>query len=448
MASTTPIGDIATLPAAVGRALALYATDGAPIAVALSGGRDSVALLDAVIDGAPAHGLAVTAIHIHHGLSAHADAWARFCVELCAARAVPLLERRVDVARGARKSVEAEARRSRYAALSAAAIESGIQAVLLAHHQDDQAETVLLQLLRGAGPHGLAAMPIARTDATGILWLRPLLDVPRAVINAYIEARGLPFVDDDSNTDVRYARNALREQVIPALAKMAPGYPATVARAAQLEAEAAALIDDLAAIDAKSACDGTTLSREALCSMPPHRGRNLLRWFLRQRGLPPPSARRLDAMYAQLKDARIDGHTRLSHAGFELGIHRARIVVHRSPPPPFNLRWDGEVTLVLPHGTLRFVPVHGRGIAAAHLAGPDVVIRSRRGGERMQLSADRPARAVKSLLREAGIPEWTRHGLPLVWCGEALAAIPGVGVDQRFAAAESAAGLDPVWTER
>jgi tRNA(Ile)-lysidine synthase len=447
-ANKAPAGDSATLPAAVDAALARHAPDGARIAVALSGGRDSVALFDAVAELAPARGLVVTAIHIHHGLSPHADAWARLCAELCAARAVPFIERRVDVAQGARKSVEAEARRSRYASLSAAAIAAGVHAVLLAHHQDDQAETVLLQLLRGAGPHGLAAMPSARTDAAGMLWLRPLLDVPRAVIDAYIRSRDLHFVDDESNADVRYARNALRAHVVPALASVASGYPATVARAARLEAEAAALIDDLAAIDAKDACDGATLSRDALRALPEHRGRNLLRWFLRQRGLPPPSARRLDAMYTQLRDARIDAHIRLPHAGSELGLHRARIVVHRSPPPPFDLRWNGETTLAFPHGSLGFVPVRGRGIAVACLAAVDVHIRSRHGGERIQLAGDRPARAVKSLLREAGIPEWTRHGLPLVWCGESLAAIPGIGVDHRFAAAGAADGLDPVWTER
>ena len=447
MAEAAPAGDIATLPAAVGAALAQHAAIGARIAIALSGGRDSVALFDAVVNLAATRNLAITAIHIHHGLSPHADAWARFCAELCAARTVPLIERRVDVARGARKSLEAEARRSRYAALSAAAISAGVRAILLAHHQDDQAETVLLQLLRGAGPHGLAAMPIARTDATGIVWLRPLLDVPRAVIDAYIHARGLPFVDDDSNADTRYARNALRERVVPALASVVSGYPATVARSARLTAEAAVLIDDLAAIDAENACDGITLSRDALCALPPHRARNLLRWFLRRRGLPPPSARRLDAMYAQLKDARVDARICLSHAGLEIGIHRARIVVHRSAPPPFEVRWNGETTLLLPHGSLEFAPVCGRGIAVTHLAAAEVIIRSRRGGERIQLGADPPARAVKSLLREAGIPEWTRRGLPLVWCGDALAAIPGIGVDSRFAAVESVAGIEPVWTE-
>src|SRR5207249_8506584 len=164
----------------------------------------------------------------------------------------------------------------------------------------DQAETVLLQLLRGAGPQGLAAMPEARIDATGLKWLRPLLDIPRAAIDAYVKERRLAWVDDDSNADSRYTRNALRSAVVPALASMAAGYPATVARAAAHQAEAAKLIDDLAVLDAADAFDGATLSRKALIELPPHRARNLLRWFLRQRGLSQPSSSRLAAMYDQL----------------------------------------------------------------------------------------------------------------------------------------------------
>src|SRR5947207_3858860 len=144
---------------AVRGGFALHAPRGSKLAVALSGGRDSVALFDAAATEAPAHQIDIIAVHVHHGLSVRADAWTRFCANLCAERGVPLIERRVDVARRARKSVEAEARHARYAALADAAASSGAGIVVLAHHQDDQAETVLLQLLRGAGPHGLAAMP-------------------------------------------------------------------------------------------------------------------------------------------------------------------------------------------------------------------------------------------------------------------------------------------------
>src|SRR5262249_11143041 len=148
----------------------------------------------------------------------------------------------------------------------------------------------------GAGPAGLSAMPELRIDDAGLRWLRPLLDVPRAAVDVYVRLRGLSWIDDDSNVDSRHARNALRLAVVPRLAAMAPGYPATIARSASLQAEAMRLADDLAAQDVATAYDGETLDRTRLAGLDVHRARNVLRWFLRQRGLPPPSSGRLDAM--------------------------------------------------------------------------------------------------------------------------------------------------------
>jgi tRNA(Ile)-lysidine synthase len=382
------------LEAAVETALARHRDGGAPVVVALSGGRDSAALLDVVAACAPRLALTVSAIHVDHGLSPHAERWSRFCADLCAARAIPFALCRVEVPRSPRVSVEAAARQARYAALAEAANLAGAAAVLLAHHQDDQAETVLLQLLRGAGPAGLAAMPRERADAQGLCWVRPFIDVPRAVIDAYVRERALAFVEDDSNADTRYTRNELRLRVTPALASLAPGYPATVARAATWQAESVALADELAALDARDACAGATLDAAILRALAPHRARNLLRWFLRGHGLPPPSAARLDAMHAQLATARSDARVRLRHAGREIGMHRGRVVVHPAAPTPFECVWRGEAVLAFAHGTLEFVRARGSGLSAACLAGERVVVRSRRGGERLQIAANRPARAL------------------------------------------------------
>ena len=433
--------------AAVEGALASRVPRGATVVIGLSGGRDSVALLDATLACAAARELDVVAVHVHHALSAHADDWARFCAELCTARCVRLMERRVEVPRAPRASVEAAARRVRYAALAEAAASADARALLLAHHQDDQAETVLLQLLRGAGPHGLAAMPHARVDPAGFTWLRPLLDVPRAAIDAYVRARRLAWIDDDSNDDARFARNALRARVVPAFASLAAGYPATVARAALHQAEAARIADDMASVDAADAFDGSTLSRSALGRLPAHRARNLLRWFLRRRGLPAPSAARLDAMAGQLCDARVDARVRLSHAGVEIGIHRDRVVVHRPPPTPFERKWNGEAAVILPHGTLQFRRSTGGDDRAALLLRAEVVVRSRRGGERIQLAPNRPHQALKSLLQQAGLPVWVRGGLPLVFCGDALVCVPGIGVDRRFVASPGEVGYEIFWNE-
>jgi len=436
----------ARVTAAVGRALTAHVPNGSTLAIGLSGGRDSVALLDATLACARGRALDIVAVHVHHGLSPHAGDWARFCAELCGARNVRSLERRVDVPRLPRTSIEAAARRVRYAALAEAASAVNARGLLLAHHQDDQAETVLLQLLRGAGPQGLAAMPPSRVDAGGLLWLRPLLDVPRSAIDAYLHARGLAWIDDDSNIDSRFARNALRAHVIPALASVGGGYPATIARASLHQAEAAQLADDMALRDATDAFDGATLSRSALVELPAYRARNLLRWFLRERGLAAASMARLDAMHRQLCHARADARVALQHAGAEVGIHRGRIVVHRPAPMPFERGWHGEAAVALPHGTLRFERCAGGSRNAARL-GANVVIRSRRGGERLQLAINRPRQALKSLLQQADVPVWTRRGLPLVFCGDALACVPGIGVDRRFAAPPGEAAYEVIWNE-
>ena len=385
------------------------------------------------------------AAHVHHGLSPHADAWSAFCATWCAQRGVAYRERRIEVPRSPQHSVEAEARRLRYAALADLARDARASCVLLAHHRDDQAETVLLQLLRGAGPHGLAAMPASRAGPHGLTWLRPLLDVTRAQIDACAAERGLAWIDDDSNASDAHLRNALRRRVIPPLAALCPAYGATLARAAAHQAEAARLADDLAALDAAVASDGVSLACTGLAALPPHRARNLLRWFLRQHGLPAPSAARVDAMLDQLATARADAAIRLVHAGAEVGVHRGRIIVHAPPPPAFDVAWSGEGEVTLPHGVVRFTRTPGAGVDAQRLVAAPVHVRSRSGGERLQLAVNRPRRALKAILQDAAIPPWQRQALPLVYSGPSLAAVAGLAVDAEFIAAATADGITISW---
>ena len=419
------------------------------IVIALSGGRDSMALLDAAATLAPELGLTLSALHVHHGLSANADAWAAFCGDECARRGVPLAVHRAVIRRAAGESLEAQARAARYAAYAAA----DADVVVLAHHADDQAETLLLQLLRGAGPHGLAAMPVRRAMRQGPALLRPFLALPRSTIDAYAAARGIAWVDDESNANTGVKRNFVRHDVAPRLAAAFPGYPATLVRAAAHQAEAARLIDELAQHDAQGAVAddpiaGVTLDRAALIALAaraPHRARNLLRWFLRCHELAAPSSARLAAMLDQLTRAAPDAKVRLAHAEAEVGFHRGRIVVHAPPVAPFAVIWHGEPLLALPHGTLEFASCNGEGVARAALDAAAVTVRSRAGGERIQLARDRPRRALKGILQDAGMPHWQRESLPLVFCGDALAVVPGVGVDAAFRAAPGTPGYEVRW---
>jgi tRNA(Ile)-lysidine synthase len=256
---------------------------------------------------------------------------------------------------------------------------------------------------------------------------------------------GLTWIDDESNADARRARNALRHTILPALREVAPQAATTLARAALHQAEAARLLDELAQQDAESAIDGSTLRRDALVLLAPQRARNLLRWFLRCQGLPAPSSARLAAMLDQLRGAREDSVVRLAHAGVEIGVHKGRIALHPAEPMRFDVPWCGEALLALPHGTLVFGHAEGAGVDAKRLTSTPVRVRSRAGGERFQIAPNRPRRALKSVLRETGIPAWDRHGLPLIFCGEALAAVAGVGIDAAFRTEPAQPGVTIAW---
>lgn len=432
---------VGSIRSAVESSLAAHVPADSPIAVGLSGGRDSVVLLDALIAAAPERGHVLRAIHVHHGLSPHADEWQAFCENLCVQRGVPLTLQRVDVPRAPQSSLEGEARRMRYAALAEAATAGDTRFVALAHHRDDQAETLLLQLLRGAGPHGLAAMPALRDDPRGVKWWRPMLDIARADIDAYAAAGALRWVDDESNDATHHLRNAVRHAVMPVLASVAGNPSATLSRAAAHQAEAARLADDLAALDAHGAFEDGSLARDALAKLPPHRARNLLRWVVRHWGLPAPSTAHLSAMVSQLCTARSDAGVRLALADVEIGVFRGRVFVHASPPPPYDVAWTGEADVDLPHGRLVAERAEGKGIDLRRIANAPLHVRPRAGGERLQLAANRPRRALKSILQDAGLPPWERQSLPLVYCGDELAAVPGIGVDLKFQAPAGSAGI-------
>ena len=398
-------------------------------------------LLDALCALAAAHPFELGAVHVNHGLSPNAEEWTSFCAERCAARGVPLSVQRLTLRRNA-ASLEARARAERYARLDA----SGADVIALAHHADDQAETVLLQLLRGAGARGLSAMPRFRPGKPALL--RPLLGCTRSMLGAYAKSRNLEWIEDESNSQTRHKRNLLRHQVVPLLAAHFPGYPATLARAAELQAEAADLMDALAAHDAAGASTGPALERAQLKLLSPPRARNLLRWFVHRQGLRPPSQARLAEMLRQLDGAAADARIRLEHDGAVIGCHRGLIAVHAAAPGAFSLVWHGEPDVTLPAGVLHFRSTRGDGVSAERLARAKVTLRSRVGGERMQIAANRPRRALKRLLQEARMPPWQREALPLVWCDDELAAVPGIGVAPAFQAAPGEAAWTVAWQPR
>ena len=411
---------------------------GDAVCVGFSGGVDSAVLLDALAEeGARS----VTAVHVHHGLSPNADAWADFCRDFCAARKVALTVERVKVDRGAAEGVEAAARKVRYAVYAA----RPEPFVALAHHLDDQAETVLLQLLRGTGLKGVAAMPEMRAlPGSRVNIYRPLLSISRSALVTRAQARGLKWVDDESNDSAVFDRNYLRRDVAPLLDARFPGWRESVARFARHAGAGNDLLEELARKD--GAVDAGLLIDATLSDA---RRANALRGFLAMNALPMPSQARLDEMARQLYGARGDARVRVEHAGIVLVRSHGTVHIDNGPrAAQWRVAWRGEPELDLGEGrgTVRFERVTGRGIDAALARSGDWHFGPRAGGEKIRLEAKRPTRTLKNLLQENDVPEWQRDRIPLLFRGDALAWVPGVGIAAEFACAAGKDGVFPCWT--
>lgn len=412
-------------PAAVSARLAQLLPDpAAPLAVAFSGGSDSTALL-AALAGQPALRPRLRALHVNHGLRPGAASWERHCRRLARRLGVPLAVRRVRVAplRGA--SLEAQARAARYAAL-AALLKPG-EVLLTAHQSDDQLETFLLQLLRGAGPAGLAAMPPLAV-LEGHLLARPLLEVPGAALRAWLSARDLPWIEDDSNRLERHDRNYLRAQVLPPLLARWPAAARTVGRSARLQAEAQRLLEALGRADAARAACGAALEASALRALSPERRRNALRYWLTQAGQRSPDSRCLDELAGPLLAARADAHPEVRWR--EGRVVRERGLLWLRPPPgavagPLEQRWSWRrrrrAALPAPFGTLSLEEDAAGALDLDALA-PVLTLRNRRGGERLRPRRGGPRRALKGLLQQAQVPLAQRACLPLLFAGAQLVA--------------------------
>jgi len=307
MAASRNKPSIDILPGRVGEFLAARLAPAERVCLGLSGGCDSVVLLHLL------HRLGLgerlSALHVHHGLSPHADAWAAFCADYCARLGVPLQLVRVAVDRHSGLGLEAAARAARYAALA----ESPAEVLILAQHQGDQAETVLFNLLRGAGVAGAAGIPQERA-LPGQRLLRPLLGSSRDELQAYAVCHELSWVEDESNADTRYSRNFLRHDVLPLLSRRFPAAEHSLAQAAQHFAEADELLAELAAGDWRAACGdaGAAPRVRVLRTLSLMRLKNLLRYRLRELGWRAPGAVRLEEFARQLLSAGPDRHPELA----------------------------------------------------------------------------------------------------------------------------------------
>ena len=405
--------------------------DRAPkVAIALSGGLDSTALLHAAI---AAHGTEnVIAFHVNHGLQKLADKWLMHCARVASEMDVDFDFRLLELGANekANSNIEAKARDARYEALREMCQAHQVDNLLLGHHQDDQAETVILQLLRGSGLAGLSAMPVVRDDKFGRIRLwRPFLELTRAEIEAYANEHQLEWIEDPSNDDERFTRNAIRKRVIPLLEKIQPQVNKNLSRTAAHLAQAKLLLDELADIDLNGMLVEGGIRIARLLNLRQEnlpRANNALRRWLQIHQLMMPSEERLASWWRDLDEVGGKSQTKLEwlHDGFKLRL------------------WRGVLSVTLeqlPKGGWHFKEVDSQSdepglplnLFLEAKANHGIEERERLGGEKMRVHTKRPRRSLKNLFQEFDIPPWQRDA-PILFIGDEVLAVAGIGMSADF----------------
>jgi tRNA(Ile)-lysidine synthase len=410
----------------------------APLCVALSGGMDSVVLLHCLV--LQKRFQSIRALHINHQLSDNADRWQRYCESLCAHLEVPLTSIAVDVRSGLagnQDGLENAARNCRYQAFEENIVAG--ETLLLAHHADDQYETMLLRLMRGAGVKGLSAIPSGRTLGLGYLF-RPLLAIPRQRLLDYAQNSQLSWIEDESNQDSQFDRNFCRNEVLPLLATRWPNYRSSWAKSSQLLSEADELMRVLAELDMAAAAteEDSMLNLGALQLLSPVRLKNTIRYWLLRLGLDDIGWGKLNAVVDAFASTQKNTRTLLEVNDFRLVVHGGNL--HALPPKQALIEqvldWplDKEECVLPGNGCLRLVSLVNKpamSIDRARMA--EVQIRYRQGGEELKLPG-RPTKSLKKLLQEAGIQPWLRMRIPLVFVADQLVFVPEIGVAENYSA--------------
>ena len=450
--------------------------------IAFSGGLDSTVLLHMHWQ----QKLPVHAIHINHQLQSQSDQWAEHCAEICIGWKIPYTITKVNAKKVVGASPEATARAARYAVFKELVIENTV--ICTAHHQDDQAETVLLQLLRGAGVAGLSAMPEKIPFGKGFL-LRPLLNSTREQLQNYAKEHQLKWIDDPSNEDRDFDRNFLRHEIFPLLQKRWPSASRTIARSAAHCGETIDLIKEITQEDYVKCCsfprqlqtchsraggdpsenryhyemdsrfggkdesgdnnDNSLFLRiSQLKTLSPSRKKNVIRYWIEQCGLSSPSTAHLEQIYAQLLHGRADANPLVQWPGGNVRRYRdnlyAELTYKKIDLENIILSWDLAESLTLPAelGILTATSVKGHGFSKEKLKQAPITIRFRQGGERCQPLGRAHSQVLKKLWQEYGIPTWERNQIPLLFCGTELAGVIGHWICTPFAATKGEDGWE------
>lgn len=439
----------------VERVLRTHVKQGDHLCIALSGGVDSIVLLDVLAIFSQQMQFTLSAVHINHGISSNATTWSQFCCKRSHDYGVSIWVAYLHIRKARGVSLEASAREQRYRIFSEVAADY----VVLAHHLDDQAETLLLQLLRGAGIRGLSGMPAIRQQQQEhqAKLLRPLLNVSRHQIERYAQCNNLTWIVDESNDDTTYDRNFLRHEILPVLKKRYINYAKTLTRTSRHLSEASALLDELAEMDSERCTVSGRLDLSSLRQLGAPRLKNLLRYTLVCQGIQLPNTGKMENLTQQLLLMRDDGQLRVDLADYEIRCFKGAVyILHKieSVPTyerhlvsPDSLVWNDEIgqEMQYVHGKIEFSWSASQGICREKIASRLLAIRSRVGGENFKPTCNRPRRSLKNLLQEASVPPWQRKLLPLLFCEDRLIWVPGIGIDCDFQVKSGEMGILPVW---
>ena len=416
------------------------------VTVALSGGADSVVLLHLLHSLQKKHRFTLNAIHVHHGLSQHADKWVKFCKKLCRDLSVPLDVNYVKLPQKKSLGIEGEARQLRYEKL----LQFKSDLIVLAHHADDQAETFLLQLIRGAGVKGLSSM--AHFDDTRKLW-RPLLNTSRSDIENYAKQHKLKWIEDESNQNIDFDRNFIRLKVLPLLKNRFNHIIKVISRSTAHLAEAQNLLDDLAKLDLKSYLKSIKykhiLQVKCLNKLSLTRAKNVLRYWLEMNDQLMPSKDLLDELLKQVLNAKKDAALKIELSkDHEIRRYKDEIYLvkkNQQTNKNYEIVWNGEAEILLPNGLkLQLKKVKGRGISFEKMKNKKLMISNRKGGEFFKPDSKRPTKKIKQILQESDLPPWEREFFPLIFISEKLASVPNFGVDIKFQTKLKEVGLEVI----
>jgi len=416
------------------------------LAIAYSGGLDSSVLLFLCAQYCQQRGIPLHAYHVHHGLSPNADTWTNHCADVCSCLGVRFDYEKIVVTNQDGSGIESSARKGRYLAIGRMSAVAQVEIVLAAHHQDDQAETLLMQMLRGSGIAGLSGMDKfnyapALFGNPSLLMMRPLLNVSRSELELFARENDITYIEDESNDDARYLRNALRHQVMPILEEISPGFAARMSRTAKHMQSTLSLIEALAEQDL-SICmsiEDLSINLNLIRQLDPERVSNIFRLWLSKSGVRMPSTSRLNEIRKQLFEAKDDARITIYHETLAIHRYQSRIYASDRSREPANeekniyFAWSGQDAIAFPefHGTL-FFQKEARGVSSTWLAQQSLCIHLRRGGERLKLAENRSTRDMKSHYQSLNIPYWVRQQLPFISVGNQLLYAARVGMQSEF----------------